>query len=201
MGRRRIGQGHLALVALCALVASTCSDRGAAIPGLDPNDEVELVEIEPAPGDESYVWAHAYELEGAPPVNVGHPTAEFLEAGARVEDDPSLYLCFGDERGVAGVCEVEDPDRPAIVGLTFGTSDVHAWTWAFVPEEVAAVQFTDQEGRTTWQRPRDRVVIFPDTVEADSDGDCACQLDAMTADGAVIDSFDLETSSSLGRDD
>jgi len=158
------------------------------------------VEIEPAVGDESFVWTHAYEVEGAPPVNVGHPTAEFLEDAARIPDDPNLYLCFGDERGVSGACEVEDPDRPAIVGLTFGTPDVHAWTWAFVPEEAAAVQFTDQDGRTTWQRPRDRVVVFPDTVEADPDGDCACQLDAMTADGAVVDTVDLETLSSRGGD-
>lgn len=82
-----------------------------------------------------------------------------------------------------------------ISGLTFGGPDVRAWSWQFVPDDADAIRFTDQDGRTSWQRPQERLVIFPDTVADDPDGDCACRLDAIDIDGAVIVSVDVKSSS------
>jgi hypothetical protein len=56
------------------------------------------------------------------------------------------------------------------------------------------LRFIDQDGRTPWQRPFDRIVIFPDTVEGGIDDvDCACQLDAIGEDGEVILSVDVDS--------
>lgn len=186
--------------ALSAMLLSACASGGpseesaADIPGLDPAEEIELVEIEPTPSDDSFIWLRAYEVEGLPPVNVGHVTPEFLEDAHRQGDDPEAYQCLGDGSGSSG-CEVEDDERPAISGLTFGGPDTRAWSWQFVPDDAVAIRFIDQDGRTSWQRPLDRLVIFPDTVADDPDGDCACQLDAIDSDGAIIVSVDVRSSS------
>src|SRR5687768_17302064 len=90
----------LALVTL-QLVACTGSSN-PEIPGLDPNDEVVLLEVEPDASDDSFVWSYALQVEDLPQLNVGHPTAEFLEEAARVGEDPEDYLCFGDASGSEG---------------------------------------------------------------------------------------------------
>ena len=179
------------LLVLVSLVACTGSSA-PEIPGLDPNDEVELVEVDPDPSNDSYVWSHALQVEGLPQVNVGQPTAEFLEDAARVGDDPEDYLCFGDASGSGG-CSVEDPEHPSISGLTFGGPDVLAWSWDFVPDDSVAVRFFDQDGEATWQRPLQGTVIFPDTVENDPEAICACRFDAIGEDGGVIISVDLNS--------
>ena len=71
-----------------------------------------------------------------------------------------------------------------------------AWSWNFVPDGAAAVRFTDQTGQTSWQRPVERMVIFPDTVDDSGDSvvDCACRLDAIAEDGGVIISVDVDLS-------
>jgi len=181
------------ILVLGSLVACTGSSA-PQIPGLDPNDEVELVEVEPDPSNDSFVWSHALQVEGLPKSNVGHPTAEFLEDAARVGGDPEDYLCFGDASGSGG-CSVEDPEQPSIGGLTFGGPDVLAWSWDFVPDGAVAVRFIDQDGEATWQRPLERTVIFPDTVEEDPAGNCPCRLDAIGEDGGVIISVDVPSSS------
>ena len=184
---------------LTTLVLSACGDGETVgstvvdIPGLDPDAEIEIVEVEPDPSNESYVWTHAVHVDGLPPMNVGHPTSDFLEDAHRVGDDPDNYLCTA--IGGSGGCEVEDPNRPSIAGLTGGDPDIVAWQWYFVPDDATAVTFTDQDGRTTWQRPLERMVIFPDTVEDDPDGDCPCRLDAVDRDGAVIASVDNRSGS------
>ena len=184
-----------AIVGLVFLSMVACTESSAPeIPGLDPTEEVELVEVEPGPSDDSFVWSHALQVEDLPPVNVGHPTSEFLEDAARVGADPEDHLCLGDASG-AGGCSVEDPDVPSIAGMTFGGPDVRAWSWDFVPDDAVAVRFIDQDGETSWQRPVERTVIFPDTVESDMDGDCPCRLDAIAEDGEVIISVDVDSSS------
>ena len=169
-----------------------CSESSAPdIPGLDPSEEVELVEVEPAPSDDSFVWTHAVQVGELPQLNVGHPTAQFLEDAARVGDDPEDYLCFGDASG-SSECSVEDPDDPSITGLTFGEPDVMAWSWAFVPDDAAAVRFIDQDGATSWQGPLEATVIFPDIVQ-DPDGRCSCRFDAIGENGEVISSVDVDS--------
>jgi len=107
-------------VVLTLLLLTACNGSSQpAIPGLDPNEEVELVEVEPDPNDDSFVWSYALQVEDLPPLNFGHPTSEFLEDAARVGDDPEDYLCFGDASGSTG-CSIEDPQGPSISGLTFG---------------------------------------------------------------------------------
>ena len=54
-----------AIVGLILVSMVACTESSAPeIPGLDPSEEVELVEKEPAPSDDSFVWTHA--------VQVGH---------------------------------------------------------------------------------------------------------------------------------
>jgi hypothetical protein len=181
-----------AILALVALQLMACTGSSAPeIPDLDPNEEIELVEVEPDPGDESFDWSYALQVEGLPAVNFGHPTAQFLQDAARVDDDPDDYLCNS-----GGGCDIEDPEQPSIAGLNFGGPDVLAWSWVFLPDDAVAVRFTDPDGRTTWQRPLDRIVIFPDTFEGGvNDVVCACQLDAIDAEGDVILSVSIETGS------
>ena len=179
----------LALVVV-QLVACT-SSSASEIPGLDPDEELRVVEVEPAPSDDFYVWTHGVQVEDLPQLNVGHPTAQFLEDAARVGEDPEDYLCFGDASG-SGSCSIEDPDHPSITGLTFGGPDVIAWSWDFIPDDAVAVRFIDQDGVTSWQRPFEGTVIFPDTVE-DPDGRCPCRLDAIGEDGEVLVSVDLKS--------
>jgi hypothetical protein len=183
-------------VALAVLLLVACNESSdSPIPGLEPGDEVELVEVEPAPSDDSFVWSHALQVEDLPAVSVGHPTAKFLEDAGRVDDDPEDYLCFGDASGSSG-CSVADPGNPSITGLTFGDPDVMAWSWVFVPDDVVAVRFIDPVGETSWQRPYEGTVIFRDTVE-DPDGNCPCRLDAIGEEGEVIISVDMDSLSYL----
>ncbi len=182
-----------AIVGLVLVSTMACSESSAPdIPGLDPNQEVEVVEAEPPPNDDSFVWTHAVQVGDLPQLNIGHPTAQFLEDAARVEDDPNDYVCFGEVSGSAA-CEVEDPGNPSITGLTFGRPGVMAWSWVFVPDDAVAVRFIDQDAETTWQRPVERMVVFPDTVE-DPDGSCPCRFDAIGANGALISSVDIDSS-------
>ena len=177
------------------LVLAACGDGDTVgstvvdVPGLEPSDEIEIVEVEPDPSNESYEWTHAVQVEDLPAVNVGHPTADLLEDAHRVDADPDDYSCTA--IGGSGGCEVEDPGRPSVAGLTSGGPDIVAWEWSFVPDDAVAVTFTDQDGRTTWQRPLQRMVIFPDTVEDDPDADCRCRFDAVDRDGEVIASVDV----------
>lgn len=85
--------------------------------------------------------------------------------------------------------------HPPSPGLTFGGPDVRAFAWAFVPEQAAAVQFTDRNGQTVWQRPANRLVVFPDTIDNNADGVCPCRFDAIDSEGSVIASVDLQTAS------
>ena len=182
-----------AIVGLLLLSMAACSGASAPeIPGLDPGEELELVEMEPAPSDDSFVWTHAVQVGDLPQLNLGHPTAQFLEDAARVGDDPEDYLCFGDASGSSG-CSVEDLEDPSITGLTFGGPDVMAWSLAFVPDDAVAVLFVDQDGATSWQRPLEATVIFPGTVEA-PDGRCPCRFDAIGENGDVISSVDVDSS-------
>jgi hypothetical protein len=187
---------RLAFLGLVVLQLVACTGSSTPeIPGLNPNDEVELVEVEPAPSDDFYVWSHAVRVGHLPQLNVGHPTVRFLEDAARVGEGPEDYLCFGDASG-AGGCSIEDPETPSITGLTLGGPDVMAWSWDFVPDDAIAVRFIDQDGGTSWQRPLEGMVIFPDTVE-DLDGHCSCRLDAIGGDGGVIISVDVDSSSNI----
>ena len=187
MIRREVIVG-LILVSMVACTESSAPE----IPGLDPSEEVELVEKEPAPSDDSFVWTHAVQVGHLPQLNVGHPTAQFLADAARVGDDPEDYLCFGDASGSSG-CSVENSEDPSITGLTFGGPDVMAWSWDFVPDDAVAVRFIDHDGVTSWQRPVEGTVIFPGTVE-DPDGSCPCRLDAIGENGDVISSVDVTSS-------
>lgn len=184
--------GMLALV-LAFLAMSCAEEQQLDVPGLDPADEIELVEVDPDPSTDSFVWTTAYQPGGLPKLNVGQPTSQFLEDAARV-DDPEDYVCVGDASGGGG-CSVEDPDRPSIGGITFGGPNVLAWSWDFVPEGTVAVRFIDEEGAINWQRPLDGMVIFPDTGPADPDGICDCRFEALDATGGVIAAVDLLTSS------
>lgn len=177
------------------VLATACSGTAGeepAIPGLDPGDELPLVESEPSPGNDGLVWVRSYEVGDLPQVDVGHASAQLLEDAHREDGDPEDFFCHGSGGSVG--CDVEDPEHPAVTGLTFGSPEVEAWSWAFVPVGTAAVRFTDEGGRVTWQRPRDRLVIFPGDP-GDADGVCACRFDALDEEGAVIASVDLSTSS------
>jgi hypothetical protein len=180
------------LASALAFVAIACAEEQLDVPGLDPADKIELVEVEPDPSTDSYLWTTAYQAGELPKLNVGHPTAEFLEDAARVDDDPEMYLCMGDASGSGG-CSVEDPATPSLSGITYGGPDVLAWGWDFVPEEAAAIRFTDQDGVVYWQRPLNRTVIFPDTVPDDPDGNCTCLFEALDSSGDVIRTVDLQT--------
>jgi hypothetical protein len=189
----------LVLLALAlALLAIACAEEQLDVPGLDSADEIELVEVDPDPSTDSYVWTTAYQVGDLPKLNVGHPTAEFLEDAARVDDDPEMYLCIGHASGGGG-CSVEDPARPSLGGITFGGPSVLAWSWDFVPEEAAAIRFTDQDGVGYWQRPLNRTVIFPDTVADDPDGNCTCLFEALDSNGDVIRTVDLQTGTYVGQ--
>ncbi len=186
--------GRLALI--LALAAQACGDALSEIPGLDPSDEIPIIEVDPDPDNDSFDWSTAYQVDDLPKLNVGRPTAQFLEDAARVDDDPEDYLCMGDASGSSG-CSVEDPATPAISGIGFGGSDVLAWSWNFVPENTAADTFVDQNGDAVWQRPNDRTVIFPNPDPEGSSQSCACRLDAIDAGGEVIASVDLRSGSYL----
>jgi hypothetical protein len=180
------------LVVALFLLAACSGSSEPAIPGLDPSEEVEVVEVEPEPSDDSFVWSQAVQIENLPAVSVGQPTVDFLEDAAREPPDPELYLCL--HTGGSPTCDGENPGVGTLIGMTFGRPDVMAWSWLFVPDDAAAVRFIDQDGATSWQRPFERTVIFPDTVE-DPDGRCPCRLDAIDEDGGVIISVDVDASS------
>jgi len=195
--RRRFGL-LLPAVVLSVVVAACSGDNGDAldsvdaIPGLAEADEVPLIETEPDPSDDSFNWTHAYEVGGVPPINLGEPTpewmADFMADAHREVDEADHWVCLG-----AGGCDVVNDSGPNVTGLNFGGPDVLAWAWLGVPDQAVAVQFTDQNGTATWQRPIDHLVIFPDTIEGDLDKDCPCRFDAIDADGAVITSVDIQT--------
>ena len=89
-----------AIVGLVLLSMVACTESSAPeIPGLDPTEEVELVEVEPGPSDDSFVWSHALQVEDLPPVNVGHPTSEFLEDAARVGGTQRIISVWAMRRG------------------------------------------------------------------------------------------------------
>ncbi|HSO49435.1 MAG TPA: hypothetical protein VLS86_02720 [Acidimicrobiia bacterium] len=170
-------------------------ESNVAIPGLAAADEVPLVATEPDPSTDSFTWSDAYVVEDLPKINVGQPTAEFMEDAARDPDEASQLVCMGDASG-SDFCGVIASTEPDIAGVTFGERDVRAWSWNNVPEEAAAVQFRDQDGTQTWQRPADslvRFVMFPDTIPDDPDGLCPCRFDAIDSDGEVITSVDIRT--------
>jgi hypothetical protein len=182
--------GPIALILV--LVAAACGDAQSEIPGLDPADEISIVEVEPDPDDDSFDWSTAYQVGDLPKLNVGHPSAQFLEDAARVDADPEDYVCLGDASG-GGSCDVDDPSSPSISGITFGGPWVMAWSWGFVPEDAVAVRFVGPKSEAMWQRPIDRTVIFPNPDPEGSSQTCVCRLDAIDADGSVILSVDLET--------
>jgi hypothetical protein len=179
------------VVAACVRDSGDAPDAVGAIPGLADADEVPLIEIEPDPSDASFVWSHAYEVGDLGPINVGEPTPEFMADAHRDAEGADELVCIGSD-GSAG-CGALDSPGPELMGLTYGGSDVLAWAWVGVPDQAVAVQFTDQNGTATWQRAADHLVIFPDTVDDDPDGDCPCRFDAIDADGVVIASVDLQT--------
>lgn len=185
------------------LVAAACGDASSGPqepppPGLEAAAEVPLVEVSPDPNTESFEWISAYQVGDLPKVNVGRPTDEFF-ADARRESTDVVddWLCLGDGGGVG--CGPEDPHRPAVSGLTFGGPDVRAWAWSFVPEEAVAVRLTDQDGTVGWQRPARRVVVFPYSIDDDSDLSCPCRLDAIDSNGEVVASVDLEQLTYIDR--
>jgi hypothetical protein len=58
---------RLPIVVLILLSLVACTGSSAPeIPGLDPNEEVELVVVEPAPSDDFYVWTHAVQVGDLP---------------------------------------------------------------------------------------------------------------------------------------
>jgi hypothetical protein len=172
---------------LCVTVAA-CGDSASAIPGLAEYDEVPLIETEPDPSDDSFIWSHAYQVGDLPPINMGQPTPGFMVDANRDPEGAADLVCIG-----AGGCEVVDDSGPIVAGLNEGGPDVLAWAWLGVPDQAVAVQFTDQNGTATWQRPIDRLVIFPDTIDDDLDKDCPCRFDAIDAAGIVIASVDIQT--------
>ena len=188
----------LFLLAALALLVGGCggdSESEVAIPGFAAEDEVLLVQTDPDPSTDSFTWSDAYVVEDLPKTNVGQPNAEFMEDAARDPDEASQLVCMGDASGSGGCGVIGDPE-PDTGGVTFGGPDTRAWAWYNVPEEVAAVQFTDQDGVGTWQRPADslaRFVMFPDTVSDRPDDICLCRFDAVDSEGVVIASVDLRT--------
>jgi hypothetical protein len=185
-----------------ALLMGGCgsdSESEVAIPGLAAEDEVVLVQTEPDPSTDSFTWSDAYVVEDLPKTNVGQPNAEFMEDAARDPDEASQLVCMGDASGSGG-CGVIGSPEPELGGVTFGGLETRAWSWNNVPEEAAAVQFTDQDGNRTWQRPADslvRFVMFPDTVSDRPDDICLCRFDAIDSEGIVISSVDLRTGTSI----
>lgn len=177
------------LAAAAALLVSACGGSAPeSIPGLDAADELALIEASSDAPDDYFAWTHGLEVGDLPLVNVGHPTEAFLADAHRMNTDPTTLLCLG-SRSSSG-CVIDD-DRPAIQGLNFGQPDAGAWEWAFVPATTAAVRFTDRDGGTVWQRPIERLVIFPDT-DGTSGQSCDCQTDAVDAAGTVIASVDVD---------
>lgn len=179
------------VVAACGGDSGDALDSVSAIPGLADADEVPLIETDPDLSDASFTWSHAYAVGNLGPINVGQPTPEFMADAHRDAEGADELVCIGS--GGSGGCGALDSPGLEIMGLTYGGSDVLAWAWVGVPDQAVAVQFTDQNGRTTWQRAADRLVIFPDTVDDDPDGVCPCRFDAIDADGVVIASVDLQT--------
>jgi hypothetical protein len=195
--RRRLPSWLVHLALILALLVAGCGDEAeVAIPGLAAADEVPLVQTEPDPSTDSFTWSDAYVVGDLPKTNVGQPSAQFMEDAARDPDEASQLVCMGDASGSGGCGELGSTE-PDIGGTSFGGLDTLAWSWNNVPEEAAAVQFTDQDGTQTWQRPADslvRFVMFPDTIPNDRpDGLCPCRFDAIDSDGEVIASVDIRT--------
>jgi hypothetical protein len=187
-----------------ALVLSACGsdtgdelDAAADIPGLAEADEQPLIRSQPDPSDDSFTWSHVYRVGGLPPTNVGRPTPAFLADALRDPGETEELLCLGSDGSVG--CGALDSPGPEVIGLTLGGADVLAWAWRGVPDQAAAVRFTDQNGTATWQRVIDRLVIFPDTIAFDPDGHCPCRFEAIDADGVVIATVDMETGTYINR--
>jgi hypothetical protein len=178
-------------LAACGGANGDSLDSVDPIPGLAEADEVPLIETEPDSGDDSFNWTHAYTVGDLPPINVGQPTADFMADAQRDPEEAENLICTG--VGGSGGCTERSSSDPDVGGLNYGGPDVLAWSWMGVPDEAAAVQFTDQNGTATWQRPIDRLVIFPDTMIGDTDADCPCRFDAVDANGVIVASVDLQT--------
>lgn len=114
--------------------------------------------MEPEPGDGSFEWTRGLQVGDLPTVNVGNPTEDFLADAHREDAVPGDVVFLGSSGSVG--CGQDDLDRASIAGLTFGGPDVAAWSWTFSPEDAAAVRFVDHDGRRSWQRPVDGIVIF-----------------------------------------
>lgn len=191
---RRLGF-FLPAVALSVVVA--CGDNGdaldslGAIPGLAEATEVPLIKTQPDPSDASFAWSHAYKVGDLPPINVGQPTTELMGDADRDAGEADDLVCLG-AGGSAGCGDPNNP-RPDVSGLTYGGPDVLAWAWLGVPDQAVAVRFTDQDGAVIWQRVVDRLVIFPDTVDDDPDGECPCRFDTIDVDGVIVASVDIQT--------
>ncbi|GEM_PF-2331931 len=189
--------GFLLAVVLSVVVAGCGGDNGDAldsvggIPGLSEADELPLIETEPDPSDDSFVWSHAYKVGDLPPVNIGQPTPEFMADAHREADEAADLVCLGGGGSVG--CGDLNSSRPEIMGLTYGGPDVLAWAWIGVPDQAVAVRYADLNVTVPWQRPADRLVVFPNTIDDDLDEDCPCRFDAIDADGAVIISVDIQT--------
>jgi hypothetical protein len=197
----RIGRGRsgAVLAVVLSVVISACGgDTGSdldavpAIPGLASANEVQLVELQPDPSDDSYTWSHAYRVGELPPINVGQPTPESMAAAARDPASADAWVCLG-SGGSVGCGELDGPG-PEVIELTYGGADIRAWAWVDVPDGAVAVQFTDQNGNATWQRSATRLVIFPHTIDGEPDGGCpSCRFEAIDSDGVVIATVDIET--------
>lgn len=175
---------------VAGLVLAGCGGADTAVvPGLDPADEIALVEVDPEPADESFDWTMGLQVGDLPAVSVGHPTEVFMADAHREDGDPEDLICVGSSGSIG--CAPDDTAAPALHGITFGGPDVEAWAWSFVPADATVVRFTDQDGATSWQRPVDGTVVFPDT----SSGNCECRLDALDEAGEVVASVDVATSS------
>lgn len=176
------------------MVAVGCgADDTGPVPGLAEADEVPLVDTTADPNP-AFVWSGAYKAGDLPPLEVGRPSAQFMEDAHRDPAEADELVCFGASGGYGCEPALDARDgQPLVSGANFGGPNVLAWVWLDVPEETAAVQLTDQSGATVWQRPIDRVVILPANVAPD--GECACRLDALDRDGETIASVDLLTGS------
>ena len=137
------------------------------------------------PSAGSCTWSHAYLFGDMPQINVGQPSPELMEDAARDPAEARELVCIGDGSGSGGGGEL-DSLEPDIWGVTFSGPDVRAWAWSNVPDQAVAVQFTDQEGTATWQRPVRlvRLVVFPDTIVDDLDAYCPCRFDAIDSETA-----------------
>ncbi len=150
------------------------------IPGLTAENEIELIEIDPSPSDESFSWDWAYSIEGIDRVDVGRPGPDFWAAAGR---EPGEEMRCSGANGGYGCSLVRDP-LPDVGGQNAGGLGVLAWSWANVPTQAAVVVFTEPDGRVTWQRPSNRFVMFLDAVG----NDCGCRMDAYDAGGVLIGS-------------